>query len=88
MPNDLLKTIGDYLNLEDVLTLAGPLAGFKPTAGITAALYAPSLNENEAEELDKIRAMRPPAAALSPPAAPADAQPRDDQPDAAGRARP
>lgn len=63
MPNDLLKTIGDYLNPEDVLTLAGPLAGFKPTAGITAALYAPSLNENEAEELDKIRAMRPPVAA-------------------------
>ena len=44
MPNDLLKTIGDYLNPEDVLTLAGPLAAFKPTAGITAALYAPSLN--------------------------------------------
>lgn len=63
MPNDLLKTIGDYLNPEDVLTLAGPLAGFKPTAGITAALYAPSLNENEAEELDKLRAMRPPVAA-------------------------
>jgi hypothetical protein len=63
MPNDLLKTIGDYLNPEDVLTLAGPLAGFKPTAGITAALYAPSLNENEAEELNKLRAMRPPAAA-------------------------
>lgn len=63
MPNDLLKTIGDYLNPEDVLTLAGPLAGFKPTAGITAAMYAPSLNENEAQELDKIRAMRPPVAA-------------------------
>jgi|GEM_PF-3235579 len=63
MPNDLLKTVGDYLNPEDLLTLAGPLAGFKPTAGITAALYAPSLNENEAEELDKLRAMRPPAAA-------------------------
>jgi len=63
MPNDLLKTIGDFLNPEDVLTLAGPLAGFKPTAGITAALYAPSLNENEAEELDKLRAMRPPVAA-------------------------
>lgn len=63
MPNDLLKTVGDYLNPEDVLTLAGPLAGFKPTAGITAALYAPSLNENEAEELDKLRAMRPPVAA-------------------------
>jgi len=63
MPNDLLKTVGEYLNPEDLLTLAGPLAGFKPTAGITAALYAPSLNENEAEELDKLRAMRPPAAA-------------------------
>jgi hypothetical protein len=63
MPNDLLKTIGDYLNPEDVLTLAGPLAAFKPTAGVTAAMYAPSLNENEAEELDKIRAMRPPVAA-------------------------
>lgn len=63
MPNDLFKTVGDYLNPEDLLTLAGPLAGFKPTAGITAALYAPSLNENEAEELDKLRAMRPPAVA-------------------------
>ena len=61
MPNDFLKTLGEYLNPEDIVTLAGPLAGVKPTAGITAAMYAPELNENEAAELEKLRAMRPPA---------------------------
>jgi len=66
MPNDLLRTVGEYFNPEDLLTLAGPLAGLKPTAGITAALYAPSLNESEAEELEKLRAMRPPVPVAAP----------------------